>query len=246
MTIAIATTPAARISGDEVTRLATEEYERMVTLLRSLDDADWQKPTDCALWSVRELVAHIVGTAESSTLREQMRVALKGRKVAKRRGISHLDGINAVQVEERAGVAPGDLVDRLERALPRFVAFRQHFPRVMRGIKVPAPAGALSLGHLMNVVYTRDVWIHRVDITRATGRSMVLTPEHDARLVADVAAEWAVCHGRPVVLHLDGPAGGVFTFGTDGEEMRLDAVEFCRVISGRAQRDGLLATPVNF
>jgi len=37
---------------------------------------------------------------------------------------------------------------------------------------------------------------------------MVLTPDHDARIVADVVAEWAGRHGRPFTLHLTGPAGG--------------------------------------
>lgn len=246
MTTAIAVTPGAGIGHADAARLATAEYDRMLSLLRSLDDSDWEAPTDCTEWSVRDMVAHLVGTAESASLREQMRVALKGRRLAKRRKVADIDGINTVQIEERAHLGPRELIDRLERAAPRFVEFRSRFPRVLRGIRVPAPAGPLSLGHLMDVVYTRDVWIHRVDITRATGRPMLLAPDHDGLIVADVAAEWARCHGKPATLHLEGPAGGDFAFGTGGVEERLDAVEFCRMLSGRAPASGLLATPVNF
>ena len=33
-----------------------------------------------------------------------------------------------------------------------------------------APLGRRSLAYLMDIVYTRDVWMHRIDICRATGR----------------------------------------------------------------------------
>jgi hypothetical protein len=75
---------------------------------------------------------------------------------------------------------------------------------------------------------------------------MQLTPEHDGRLVADVVADWARRHGQPFTLRLDGPAGGSFTAGPGGPEIRLDAVQFCRILSGRDAADGLLATRVPF
>jgi hypothetical protein len=88
--------------------------------------------------------------------------------------------------------------------------------------------------------------MHRIDLTRATGRPLRLTPEHDGRMVADVVAEWADAHGQPYALELTGPAGGSWSRGTDGEAVTLDAVEFCRVVSGRAPGTGLLAQDVPF
>jgi hypothetical protein len=92
--------------------------------------------------------------------------------------------------------------------------------------------------------FTRDVWMHRVDIARATGKTMELTAEHDGRIVADVVAEWATTHGQPFELRLDGPAGGAFRAGEGGETVQLDAVEFIRVLSGRAEGTGVLANPL--
>lgn len=94
---------------------------------------------------------------------------------------------------------------------------------------------------------TRDPWMHRVDLARATQRELVLTADHDGVIVADVAAEWAARHGRPCALTLHGPAGGAWTFG-DGEpeQIELDAVEFCRILSGRGRGAGLLAVQVPF
>ena len=88
--------------------------------------------------------------------------------------------------------------------------------------------------------------MHRADVARATGRQLVLTPGHDGRIVADVVAEWAGRHGQPFTLRLDGPAGGTFTEGTGGPDYELDAIEFCRVISGRGTGDGLLGQFVPF
>ena len=88
--------------------------------------------------------------------------------------------------------------------------------------------------------------MHRVDISRVTGRSLVLTPEHDGRIVADVVAEWARRHGCSFRLELTGPAGGTFIKGDGGEAITLDAVEFCRILSGRAVGAGLLTQEVPF
>ena len=103
------------------------------------------------------------------------------------------------------------------------------------------------LGYLMDRIYTRDTWMHRVDVTRAVGRDdLVLTPEHDGRLLADVVSEWAGRHGEPFELRLTGSVGGTYRAGEGGPELEVDAVEFMRILSGRASGQGLLATPVPF
>ncbi len=103
-----------------------------------------------------------------------------------------------------------------------------------------------KMGYLLDTILTRDTWMHRVDIARATGHDMVLTAEHDGRIVADAVAEWARRHGQPFTLELTGPAGGSFSQGSGGEAIRLDAVELCRIFSGRATGDGLLTQEVPF
>jgi hypothetical protein len=88
--------------------------------------------------------------------------------------------------------------------------------------------------------------MHRADIARATGTDHVLTPDHDGVIVADVAAEWATRHGLPFTLHLTGPAGGSWASGEGGPLINTNAVEFCRLVSGRGHGGGLLATQVPF
>ena len=61
-------------------------------------------------------------------------------------------------------------------------------------------------------------------------------------------AEWAGSHAAGYDLTLTGPAGGHWSSGTCGPEgeVQVDAVEFARVLSGRAPGDGVLAVRVPF
>src|SRR5688572_20989723 len=94
---------------------AAEEYRRLDALLADLDDGDWSRPTDCSEWDVREVVAHLVGAAESNArVGELLRQARLGRKA--RPGEPGVDGMNAVQVAERADVAPAELRRDLDDA----------------------------------------------------------------------------------------------------------------------------------
>jgi hypothetical protein len=161
-----------------------------------------------------------------------------------------VDGINEVQIRERATMGPRDLAVRLADLAPRAAAARAGRSGLMRRVSFPQEVGGRSerwtLGFLNDVVYTRDTWMHRVDISRVIGRPVELTAEHDGVLVRDVVREWAERHGQPYSLTLTGPAGGAFGAGTDGLPLELDAVEFCRVVSGRGSGPGLLAQPVPF
>jgi hypothetical protein len=117
-----------------------------------------------------------------------------------------------------------------------------------------------TFAYLVDVIMTRDPWMHRSDIAAATGRELTLTYDHDGLIVDDVAREWARRHGRPCTLTLTGPVGRRYVFGSGGvpsasaedlagpprQSYTLDAVQFCRVLSGRGSGDGLLSTRVPF
>jgi hypothetical protein len=101
-------------------------------------------------------------------------------------------------------------------------------------------------GYLVDKIFTRDTWMHRLDISRATGRPMVLTATHDGRLVDDVVSEWAQRHGRDFSLTLTGPAGGQWRVGEDSAPLELDALDFCLTVGSRQPGTGLLSTEVPF
>jgi len=225
---------------------ATEEYRRLDALLGGLSDEEWRRPTDCPEWDVRQMVAHLVGAAKAgASIRELVHQSRRGRQL--RPGEPGVEGMNAVQVQERADATPDQLSRDLATVGARAVRRRSGLPAPLRALRVPfgPPLGTKPLGYLMDCIYTRDAWMHRVDISRATGRKLQLTLDHDGRIVADVVAEWARTHGQPYRLTLTGPAGGSWSSG-DGEALTLDAIEFCRILSGRVPGTGLLGHPVPF
>lgn len=245
MTTATAPAPARAFTHEEAPRLLRAEYARFLALLRSLDDADWSRPTDCTRWDVRTVAAHVVTWAETMTMPQLFSVQWRGKRLATD-GEGEIDGMNEVLVRESENATGPYLAARLQRVVPRSVAARSSLLPPMRKFPVGLTEATVSLGFVNDHIYTRDTWIHRVDICRATGRPMLLTPDHDGRIVEDIVADWAGRHGRPYHLVLSGPAGGDFSAGGGGEEHHLDAVEFCRLVSGRGTASGLLTTRVPF
>ena len=247
------TTPrsAARrpaLDRDAARRLATTEYDRFRLLLSDLDPPDWARPTDCPEWDVRAIAGHVLGMAEM--------VASVRQFVAQNAGASRagggIDALTGLQVRGRARLTPPEVYERFAAVAPRAVRGRRRLSRLIGRFTLPEDqvvgdrTERWTFGFLFDVVLTRDTWMHRVDIARATGRGLALTPDHDGVLVADVVAEWGQRHGRPHRLRLTGPAGGTWAVGDGGPELELDAVEFCRVLSGRGNGTGLLAEQVPF
>ncbi|MFC5728629.1 MULTISPECIES: maleylpyruvate isomerase family mycothiol-dependent enzyme [Nocardioides] len=242
--------------GGAAERLATAAFDQLLALLDQLSVDEWDAPTDCPGWTVADMVGHLLGSAKSyASVREQVRQQMWGFRHRREFDGNPLDAINALQIEDHRTLAPAERVAALRAAAAPSVRGRMRIPAAFRRISGSVAAGGSTaagmpsrdtLGHLVDVIITRDVWTHRVDIARATGRDLPLDPETDGAIVADVVAEWAGRHGQPFELTLTGPAGGAFAQGDEGERLELDAVEFCRVLSGRADGDGLLGVRVLF
>ena len=241
------------LAHDTAMRLAETEYQRFLDLLRSLAPDDWTKRTECEAWDVRAVAAHLLGMVEmAATLREQRRQQKAAEARLERHGGLFIDALTGVQVDERADMTPQQILDRFAVRAPKAARARRRTPGFVRRRRMPVPqhvggrVESWTLGYLIDVILTRDPWMHRIDIARATGAQPALTADHDGLLVADVVADWAARHEQPYTLRLTGPAGGSWSRGSGGPEIELDAVEFCRSISRRRPATGLLETEVPF
>jgi uncharacterized protein (TIGR03083 family) len=242
-------TQVPRIKHKEAMQIAAVENQRFAELLHSLDSEDWSKPTDCVRWDVRSLAAHIIGSAAGqASPREFIRQVRGGRPIVQEIGAQYWwDGMNELQVRERANMTTGQLMSEWETISVKALRSRTRLPRPVAHLpllNLPAPVGRQPVLYLFDVGFTRDVWMHRVDLARAVGKPLDLTAAHDGRLIADVVAEWAGTHGEPFELDLAGPAGGRFRSAIDGEHIAIDAVEFCRILAERAHGDGVLRHPL--
>jgi uncharacterized protein (TIGR03083 family) len=231
----------------------TTEYSRVVEQLTALSAADWSQPTCNTGWDVRALAAHMTGmVAMAASVPEQLRQTRAAKK--RHTGGDLVDALTAVQVDKYDGWSPSRLIEEYARLAPKAVKGRMRMPGLLRRRPMPdeqtIDPGRIverwQFAYLVDVILTRDPWLHRSDIAAATGAPQLLTADHDAVIVADVVNEWAERHGQPCTLTLTGPAGGSWTFGADGPTYELDAVQFCRILSGRGTGDGLLTTRVPF
>ncbi len=238
----------APIKGDEMVGLATTEYSRTLKLINGMSDSDWERPTPCSDWSVQLLVAHMLGASEANaSLRENVWQLVRGAWRARKRTVNLADGVSSVQVDARKRLSPTELSERMNAVAERAIKGRRRFPRLLRPLRIPDPTGGwVSAGFLMDVAYTRDQWMHRWDLATALEQPFEATEDHDARIVEDVVAHWATKHTSDFTLMLGGPAGGEFQRGSGGVQIDIDAVEFCKVLTGRSQREMPMSYPVVF
>jgi uncharacterized protein (TIGR03083 family) len=233
-------------------RLAATEYSRCTDLMARLEPQQWSATTVNTGWDVRDTAGHMLGMVQMmSSLRQfigQMSTSI--RQARKAKAPVSVDFLTALQVRRNADLTTAELVQRWRELAPKAIRGRQRLPRLLHGRTMPEAqlvGGHLerwTFGYLVDVILTRDPFMHRLDICAATGLDPRATAEHDGLLVDDIVHEWAQRHGQPCTLELTGPAGGVW--GSGGERITLDAMDFCRKISGRGVATGPIATAVPF
>lgn len=222
----------------EAEALAQTELLRLLALLEGLDQEDWQKPTACTEWNVRDMTAHQAGAYASGAgyaeLIHQYVAALKPGQLAE-------DAINKRQLADRAAKSPAELIAELKLHGNRAVHNWAYGFRLLKPFGIPHPvAGWLGLRYLMLVIHSRDTWIHRLDICRATGRPFEQTKQHDGRINALVVRDLArLLHrkldGKAIAFELEGIAGGNWSIGNGDPvaTIRMDTLDFNIYASGR-------------
>lgn len=245
------------ITRSDTESLGHTEYARMSSQLRSLAPDDWFKPTDCPLWDVRAVAGHNLGMMATFTGFHRLFGAMRAAtKTSKGNGGPMIDALTAKQVADHADMSTEELIARVDEIGPRAARWRAKAPWLFRKMPMKEQVGGTvetwTMAYLLDTILTRDPWMHRIDIARATGRDLEVTAAHDGRIVADVVVELARRYGQPFTLTLTGPASGDFVAGDgSGEHVTIDAIELCRTLSGRPPADaqprtGLLATEVPF
>jgi hypothetical protein len=121
----------------------------------------------------------------------------------------------------------------------------------LRSLVLPLPGfdQPRSFGYLFDLIYTRDMWMHRIDICDAIGRRMTLDPAHDGRIVALAVKDLAEkskrgLHGGATLLELTGAAGGSYRIGdnsTPQATVEMDVFTFAVLTSGREKAATILS-----
>lgn len=216
-------------------QLAESQMTALENELRRLDPDDWDKQTDCDRWTVRDIVAHVIGWAEAITSPRVFFDQAKLTRSMRKELTQKVDAQNEAQVVARRHLSTDELIEALSKVTPRFLAVRRSVGYVGKFVPLYNNAvGFTTLGFLARQIFMRDHFMHRIDISRATGKPMTLG-EPERRIVADVVRHWARVSQSDAQLELTGDAGGVFETGT-GRKATIsgDALDFCRLMCGRA------------
>jgi uncharacterized protein (TIGR03083 family) len=142
------------LSADEVRHAVSREWDRFVSLLRSLRDTDWEHPTQLDGWSVRDLVAHTVWgvSMEADALR---------------RWRSGEPGV-ADGHEPDPGADPSKLVAEQVASCDDLVAQLAQLEAGDPTRPVPMPYGELPL-ELVLQIFTMEAGVHAHDLAIARG-----------------------------------------------------------------------------
>ncbi|MBK8137202.1 MAG: maleylpyruvate isomerase family mycothiol-dependent enzyme [Anaerolineae bacterium] len=241
------------LTRHEAKGMSAEELRRFTVLIESLSDADWGQPTACTLWTVKDIVAHQAAHVLSFTSLSSFlsQVSPARTRPYTQKGMSFLDAMNQAQVDLRISRSPVELIAEIRDASDRSLKGRDRIPGFLRAPVLPMPGldQPRSLGYLFDIIYTRDMWMHRLDICRAIGRAMPQDSTHDRRTVALIVRDLALkskqgLQGRSAILTLVGAAGGSYRIGSDAAPtttIEMDALEFCVLTSGRDKAADILA-----
>lgn len=181
--------------------LIAAERRDLVDFLRTLSDDDWETPSLCSGWRVRDVVAHLLYDATSPLTYAN----------AIRRARGSVDRINNLLVDDQRSTAPDRLVERLESSVGRGPFARLapssaladvlvHHQDIRRPLGKPRQIPAERLRTVLNrpdpfaqpKQYTRGLRFVATDVDWATGDGPEIRGPGEALALAMV--------GRPVVL----------------------------------------------
>ena len=136
------------LTRPEAVAMGRIEYTRFVDDLKALGPQDWQRPTDCEGWTVRDLAGHLTGAM--ATARGLRHLLAEQRAIGRRRkdtGESEIDAMSAVQIAAFAAYEPDELIAHMETLIEPATNGRSRIPEVLAGrIRFPVEMGSVSVG----------------------------------------------------------------------------------------------------
>lgn len=224
-TLAVQAETLTPVDRHEAAQIAAAELNQLLALLDQLSGDDWTQPTDCTEWNVHDMTAHLAGACAAYARWKDFFNQIVFNPYIMKAPVK-VDAINRVQLENRAGVAPGDLISEFRQVAPRAIQIRKNLPGFMRSIRADLgpPCGKAPVAYLMDTIYPRDQWMHRMDICRATGKDFVVTPGHDGRLLDLVMVDIAqvLAGSVRIQVNVTGALSATYRFGDGEPEAEID------------------------
>jgi uncharacterized protein (TIGR03083 family) len=203
--------PAAVITAPLFPEILTE----LLSLLKSLSADDWQKPTACSNWSVKDVALHLLGGEIGNLSRRRDGTVAKAVINSRSELVSFINNWNQEWVSVSGRMSTGLLVDLLEFVGPQMCAYFQTLEPFAMGAAVswagPEPAPVwLDLAR----EYT-ERWHHQQHIRDAVGKPGLKEPHYFSAVLAafmralpETFRETHAAENTCVTVTISGPSGG--------------------------------------
>jgi uncharacterized protein (TIGR03083 family) len=153
-----------KVTQKEIATAMRDERTRLVSYLEALPEPAWDKPTLCEGWTVRDMVAHLIGNAADIVAQ-------------------NIEGAGSVeynqrQIAERAGRSPAELLAEWAEAGPAFEAAIEALDDTFWNTPY------LEFGTIGQALqrFVEDIWVHGQDIRIPLGDEPITGPGLDATL----------------------------------------------------------------
>jgi uncharacterized protein (TIGR03083 family) len=179
------------VPPDDVGGLLATERDRLLALLATLSDADWQKPSPCPQWSVLGLCCHLLGgdLGLLSRSRDRHHGTPSAPGATEDAFVEWLDNLQAEWVLAARRLSPRLVVDLLAWTGPQVVdTFRSQDASALTARVSWVGPDAVPVW-FDQVRELSECWIHRQQLRQALGLPADLRPDLAAPIL--VALRWA-------------------------------------------------------
>ena len=211
-----------------VVDLFPEILNELLRLLSSLSSEDWQKPTVCPGWSVKDVALHLLGVEVGNLSRRRdghtLGVSLAGWEEL----VAFVNGWNQGWVQVARRISSRLLIDLLQfTGVQVCDYFRSLDPHVMGGPVSWVGPGPAPIWLDLAREYT-ERWHHQQHIRDAVGKPGLKQPRYFAPVLATFV--WALPHAfratsaaedTSVTLTITGGSGGQWSLLQERREWRL-------------------------
>lgn len=188
---------------DPVVDLLEREWQSIVELCQSLRDDEWDAPTDCPGWSVKDNISHLIG------IENMLRGAPSDPPIDERPAHVRNDigAFNEAAIAARRDRTGPDVLAEFQAVAAERLATLRALPDEKWDEIGPTPTGPGPYRHFMRM-RAFDSWVHEQDIRRAVAR-----PGHIDGPVVDLVLAWHRRNlGYVVGKRAKAPEGSVVAF----------------------------------
>jgi uncharacterized protein (TIGR03083 family) len=215
------------VDRDRIVAALDEVWDALVSLAAELDHEDWERPTACPGWAVRDHYSHVLGIEAMLLGRDRPAVELPPDLPHVRNDVGRL---NELWVQAYRDRPVADLLADLGEAIVSRRAALAAMDQDAFDAESWTPAGQDTYGRFMQI-RVMDQWFHEQDVREATRRR-----GHLDGLAPEVALdEVTLALGYLVGKKAQAPAGSSVRFQLTGSPARridVAVTDRARVVDG--------------